>query len=324
MSEETTAPEESTPVSGQQVERRLVITSPKRHMLLVAILLIGAVAIVAFLLLGYRTFTLRLDAARRLDQATTLVQDSDRVVVEIDSVVRAEMEPELGEKARDAIQRVDDADVMLTRAVQLIDQARPDLNDDEREQADLLKASAVTRQKMLDPAPEILEANASAASALPPATEGWEGVVEADKVSDRAVTAYNKLTKAGVRDSQKLNRSVAGILKDSRENFESAEDAFPAAPFEQYLKYLGVRIEMNKLSQRSDAAWLKDNLSGANKIIKEYNRKDERAVELAKDLPSTPEQAIAEAYAETTKQLTDEYYAAREKALEADRLLREH
>lgn len=325
--EEATAsdtPVESKTQEDVPTERKLVVTDRRRYALLIAVLVLGGLAIIAFLILGFRTFNLRLEAARKLDNATTLVQDSDEVVVRIDEVVRAKVEPDLAERARGAIERVDDADKMLVRAVALIDAARLDLNDDEREQADLLKASAVARRTMLEPAPEILDANAEAASALPLAIEGWKSVLEADRLSDDAVASYNKLTKAGVQKSQKLNKQASSVLSTARERFESAETAFPAGPFEDYVKYVEVRIVMNRLSQRSDTKWLDGDITAANKVIGDYNKQDKKAVALAKKLPPSPEKAVSDAYQETTDAVTDEYYEAREKALAADKALREH
>jgi len=305
-------------------KRQLVVTDRRRYALLIAVLVLGALSIIAFLVLGFRTFNLRLEAARKLDSATTLVQDSDEVVVSIDEVVRATVEPELAERARGAIDRVDDADRMLARAISLIDAARLDLNDDEREQADLLKASAVARRTMLDPAPEILAANAEAASAMPLVAEGWRNVLEADELSDDAVASYNKLTKAGVQKSQKLNKQASSMLSTARQRFESAETAFPAGPFDDYVDYVEVRLAMNRLSQRSDKEWLDGDITSANKLIGDYNKQDKKAVALAKKLPPSPEQAVSDAYQSATKDVTDEYYDAREIALAADKALREH
>ena len=193
---------------------------------------------------------------------------------------------------------------MLGEAVVLIDAAAPDLTDDERERAELLRKSAETRREMLESAPQILEANAQAAAALPFATKAWASVLEADKLSDKAVASYNKLTKKGVTASRDYNREAAGVLAKANERFEAAEAAFSAAPFETYLDYVATRVALNKLSQRSDKAWLADDVTGANKLIAEYNRQDRKAVKQAEALPSTPEQAIADAYEKATKALS--------------------
>ena len=245
------------------------------------------------------------------------------MVVQVDEVVRAKVTADLVERARGAAKRVDEAERMLGAAIVLIDAAAPDLTDDERERAELLRKSAETRRKMLESAPTVLEANAQAAAALPFATKAWASVLEADKLSDKAVASYNKLTKKGVTASRDYNRRAAEVLAKAKDRFESAEAAFSAAPFETYLDYVATRAALNRLSQRSDKAWLADDVTAANKLIAEYNRQDRKAVKQAEALPSTPEQAIADAYEKVTQPSADSYYKARETALAADQALRD-
>lgn len=293
-----------------------------RRTVLGVALAIGLVSIIAFAILGYQAFTARLAAAEQLDSATALVEDADAIVVRIDAVVRAKVTPELAEKARETSSEVDEAERLLSEAIELIDAAFLDLNDDERERAELLKDSAEARKEMLTDVPVILTANAQASSALPLIEEGWESVLEADRISDKAVASYNKLTKAGVTESQKLNKQAAAVLATAEERFRAAEDAFPAAPFEDYIGYVKTRIKLNRLSQQSDTAWLKGDLTKANSIITEYNTEDKKAVEEAKKLPATPATAIADAFERVASEATDAYYAKREAALEADEKLR--
>lgn len=296
----------------------------RRRMLgIVALAAIG-IGVIVFAIFGARAFNSRMDAARKIDQATVLLQDADKIVVEVDEVVRAKVAPELAEKARGAEQRVSAAEGLLAKSLELIDEAYPDLNDDEREKAVLLRNTVVARRKMLEPAPAVLKLNAEASSAIPLAEAAWKDVLAADDLSDKAVTSYNKLTKAGVTESQKLNRQASSKLATARDGFDAAEKAFSAAPFEQYLAYADARIDLNELSQQSDAAWLKNDLAKANAVITDYNEQDRKAVALAKQLPANPEAAIAKAFEDSSRVQTDAYFAARDAALKAQQELEEY
>ena len=110
---------------------------------------------------------------------------------------------------------------------------------------------------MMEQAPIILRLNEGASEALVPARQGWDGIIAADRKSDEAVAAYNRLNKAGVLESRRLNKEVAAELAAARKQLELAEQLFPEAPFEEYLAYVDLRISLNRLSQQSDAAWLK-------------------------------------------------------------------
>lgn len=290
-------------------------------------LLIGAAAVAAIVLLiigvvMYQAITQRQAAAGRLADAIELIEQADAVVVQIDGVVREEVTPELASRARGASERVGEAREQLEEAVRLIETARPDLNDDEREQAELLENTANARLGMLEHAPAILEFNAKAAEALPLAEQAWDLTLSADKLSDQAVASYNKLTKAGVQQSSKLNRQAASQLASAAVLFGQAGTAFPEAGLDRYSAYVSSRVRLNKLSQDSDAAWLKGDLAKANSLIATYNAEDKRAVSLAKALPPSPRQAIASAYESASKDATERYYDARESATKADERLR--
>lgn len=310
-------PEEAQIASSEKTYRR-------RRTVALAIAAIVIVALVVFAVLWGRAFTRRMEAAKKLDRATLLVQDADDLVVEIDRVVRARVTTELASQARGAEERVGNAESLLADAIELIDEAAPSLNDDEREQAALLKDTAEARLAMLASAPTLLRLNAEASSALPFAQEAWSATLAADRLSDKAVAAYNKLTKAGVTESKKLNKRAATELATARDRFDAAERAFSQAPFEQYLAYVDARIALNKLSQQSDAAWLKGDISRANSLTDDYNERDRKAVALAKQLPTAPDAAIAEAFASASEQQTLAYEDAFTEALKADGRLREY
>lgn len=284
---------------------------------------LGVAALVVFALLGYRQYVARTEAVSKIDQATALVESADEAIVGIDEVVRAKVTPELAQEASGTIASVDKAKADLDKAISLIDAAIPGLGSKDQQRAQLLRASTQRRDEMLEHVPEILSANIQASTALPLATEGWDALVEASKLSSQAVAAYNKLTKDGVTQSRTLNQKAGATLATALEKFNAAEKAFPQAPFEQYVAYIETRIELNKLSQQSDAAWLGGDIAKANSIIATYNVADKRAVSLAGKLPETPQKAISGAFETQTEQLMADYYDARDKALRADEALRD-
>lgn len=313
-----------TESDGPLVERIEAQSAPRRPSpSAIALIAIAVIAVVVLGYFAYRAFSGRMQATQKLDEATQLVEEADVIVVRADEVIMAKVTPELAPRARGAADTVDEARGMLDEATRLIGEARPGLDEASGRRAQLLEDAAEARKEMLARAPTILDLNAQAASAMPLGEEGWSKMLEADKLSDTAVASYNKLTKPGVTESQRLNRQAAEVLTTARDRFDSAEQAFSAAPFEEYLAYVDTRIRLNELSQQSDAAWLRGDLAKANSVIATYNAEDKRAVEQAKALPASPNQAIADAYERTAKVATDAYYAARKRAVEADNRLRD-
>lgn len=287
-------------------------------------ILIVAIAVLTLvgLALAYRAFSDRLEAARRIDQAKTLIERADDVVVRVDEVVLKEVTPELAAEAQTVQRDVPRARADLQRAIDLLDEADDRAGDRDRRLAGLLRQTATSRIEMLDAADQILPLNVSASQALDPARRAWNALLEADKLSDQAVAEYNKLTKQAVTESSRLNNRASSLLTNAETDFTKAEEAFDAAPFEQYLSYVDNRQQLNALSRQSDAAWLKGDITKANQLIKQYNEGDKKSVQLARELPDAPEKAIADTYSGLAADPTEDYYAAREKATEADEQLK--
>lgn len=293
--------------------------SARVRVVAVAVIVLAAAAAGWF---GYARLAQRTDAGQRLEQATRLIEQADTSVALIDEVVAAPIEIGLDVRAREAIGSIDGARTRLRQAVELLVRARSGLSDDDLAQASSLQDAAEARLTMLDSAPALLAASASAAIALPEAEAGWDDIVEANALTERAVKEYNRLTEKGVRASRSLNKRAAAKLASARARFLAAEEAFPQARFELYRSYADARIELNRLSQRSDAAWLDGDIVKANDLIETYNARDKRTVEQAKALPASLGAVIQEAYDAVTRRAADEYAAARAEATEADAAVR--
>lgn len=302
---------------------RLKLTARARRRTLIIIGSLVALAVIVLLgMVGYRMFSSQVGAAKKLDAAAVLIEEADVIVVEVDAVVRSDVTTGLADTANAAIQRVPEAEWQLKDALGLIGDAQKRGRARDRQRAELLDAAATARLEMLAQGPAILALNAKASDALPPARAGWEALLTADKTSDEAVAAYNRLTKAGVKQSSKLNKRAEGELAEARRQFVLAESAFPEAGFDLYIAYLDTRISMNQLSQQSDAAWLENNTAQANDIIARYNALDQTGIAQAKGLPASPEAAIADAYEKAAQAATIAYYNARDAATAADEALR--
>lgn len=300
-----------------------MVEHPHRPMALkLPIIFVAVIALAVAGLFAYSSLSSRRAAVSRLDTAVRLVEEADDQVAEVDRVLSAEVKSGAEVDAEKARGQASDAVETLREAVDVARGAMPDLPQAEQRRARLVQDAAEARIRMMTVAPDILTLTAKAARALPKAQSAWERIVDADKLSERAVTAYNKLTTAGVRESARLNKQAEASLKEARADFADAEDAFPEAALEEYVAYVDARLALNGLSQRSDAAWLSDDIAEANRIIESYNAQDKKAVALAKMLPSSTAAVIAEAYERETGEPFRSYYEARDDATSADGALR--
>lgn len=294
----------------------------RRSWPLIVVLVIALAATAGGAVWGYGIYTARTGAVTQLAEATERLEVADTVVIEVDEVVRAPVEPALAQKASDAKDKIDGALGDLSSAVELIDGARADLPDDEVERADALRASAEARRLMLEHAGEILDANIAAAAALAEANPAWDLVLEAEKLADDAVVEYNKLTKDAVAKSKDLGTQAERTFQEAKAKFESAEKAFPDATLEQFVDFVSKKLALIALSKQADEAFLAGKNAQANEFSNQYNAKDKELSEAAKQLPESPSAAIAEAFEARASDASEAYFQAREEATKADANLR--
>lgn len=305
---------------GSETRGRTASTTRRTLITVVAVLMVIALGTMA--ILGYRAVTQKRDATSAVDAAMSAIEDADRLVAEVDVALSSKVGSETVTQAAKATSDAETARARLVDAVDDIRAVIPRLSDAERRRAELLSEAAEARIDMMSEAPAILAVSGKAGAALPKAEAAWAGVIRADRLSERAVADYNKLTRAGVRSSARYNRHAGESLAAARAAFLQAESAFPQSELEVYISYVDARIALNRLSRRSDSAWLAGDIAKANSFIATYNAQDKRVVAQGKTLPSSPSNVIATAYDEVTRTRFDAYYAARERATAADATLR--
>lgn len=322
-------PELSAPVTPQ-----LPAAEPKRsrrssagkkgrgRVWVIVAVVLGLAAVGAGGWYGYRLSAERSAAQQKLSDATRLVESADKVVIEVDEVVRAEVTAEVGAKAAAAKPKVATATSDLEAALTMIDEAKPGLNEADAAHADALAASAEARVRMLEQAAPILDANAAAGEAIGPSETGWTAMLEGEKLADDAVKEYNKLTKDAVSKSASMTVQAEAKFKTAREEFDAAHQAFPAAGLDIYVQYVDLKLAAMAFSKQANAAFLAGDNAKANGYSNQYNTKDKEVVEFAKKLPESPSAAIAAAYESQAGAATTKYFQAREEATKADDELR--
>lgn len=281
-------------------------------------------AVVAAALAGifvYQEATSRAAALERLSEATELVRRADAVVIDVDEVVRGEITPELGVSASEAASAAPAAISDLKRAQELIDQALPDLPEESAAEARALADSARARIKMLDAAAEILPVNVLAADALRHVRAGWDHLLEGEKLADRAIEEYNKLTRASVGESQRLNVQASERLKLALADLQAGANAFPDAGIAGFVKYTESKIALIGISAQADAAFLAGRTREANALSTRFNADEKEVIKQLEALPETPEIAIAGAYERLAGPATAVYFEARDEATRADEAL---
>ena len=286
------------------------------------IIVVCVLVAMAFVAMAFPIMRLRLEAAKKLDRAIGLVKLTAPDVLAADEVVRAEVNTETAGRAAVVLPTLDGAREKLLQASELIDAGFPRLTDDEQKQARRVQAVAKARIEMLGSAPAIVSATQNAATAKWSAEQGWNRLLEADKLARQSVAAYNRHTKRDVANAGLLNDSATAGFSAARALFSQAASAFPEAKLDVFVAYADQRLALVAISKKADKLWLAGNGVKAATLISEYNKGDAGAVAAARKLPASPDLAIGDAYAALTEAPRNAYLKARQKAAEADAALK--
>jgi hypothetical protein len=257
-------------------------------------------------------------AQSRFDAAVGLLERAEKDLKTVDETIRAEITSDLATRAVEAIPFAAKVRADAIAAIDLIDRARPDLPAESLALADALKASAEARAEMMAEAPAILEADAKAARALAPADQAVAEIKAAEELTAKAVAEFNKHTAAGVRQSTALSNQAETRLREARSLLATATAAFPEADFTPFTAYVDAKIGLIAESRSIDSLWLAGKIEESNRRLEAYNRRDAEIVAMAKALPASIRDPIVAAYEAATKQATERYFAARERARAAD------
>ncbi len=189
-----------------------------------------------------------------------------------------------------------------------------DLPDEQVPLANALKASAAARAEMMDEAPLVLETDLKAAAAIVAADAALAEIKAADESIAKASTEFNRHVKAGVEASTAHSSQAELHLNAAKSAFTTATAAFPEADFSSFVGYVDAKLALVAEAKAIDALWLAGKLAESNTRLDAYNTKEAAIVEMAKALPESVRDPIADAYESVTSGAIARYYEARERA----------
>lgn len=246
-------------------------------------------------------------AARLLDAA-----EDDLLVV--DRAVQADVSSEIATQAADALVLVSAVATELADATTMIEGAMPGLPEADMPLAGALLQSAEARTVMMEEAPAILEADIKAAHAIELADRALEEIKAAETLSVQATAEFNKHTEAGVRASNDASVKAETHLTAARSLLASATAEFAYADYSAFTAYVDAKIALVGISKEIDKLWLAGKVEESNKRLAAYNARDVEVVAMAKELPESVRDPIADAYKAATDEAVGRYFGARERA----------
>jgi hypothetical protein len=275
------------------------------------------IVVVALAVVGYFGVTEyeRVRAAQEaLDETASLLESAEPDVLAIDEATRAEVSSEVATAAADALALVDSVRGKALDASRTITDIRPKLPEELVPLADALGESAAARIEMMEYAPVVLEADVAASRAMLSADAALAELKAAETLLAKGVAEFNKHTAAGVKASGKYSADAEAKLKAAKSLFTSATAAFPEADYSAFVAYVDAKIGLIADARKIDSLWLAGKVEQSNAQLAAYNKKDAEIVKMAKALPESVRDPIADAYEMVTAEATEAYFAARERA----------
>lgn len=279
--------------------------------LLIALLVIGLAAVGVY---AYRGYDKTRTASTALSRASAVLEGVEDDLIIVDNAVQQGITSVTATEALDASALADDVRTRAIEASDIIDEAMPDLPEEQRELAEALRESADARAEMMEIAPTILEADVAAAKAIVSADQALAEIKAAEELSTQASAEFNKHTADGVRASDALTVQAEAKLTAAATLFAEATAAFPGADFAPFTQYVEAKLGLAALAKEIDALWLAGDIAGSNTKLEAYNQRDTEIVAMAAALPASVRDPIANAYDATTEEPLAEYFEARERA----------
>lgn len=318
-----TSPEE-TP-SGTR-SRRHAESQRGRTAVRVLIALGVLLAFAALIWYGFRWVSAneRVRTAREsVDAAARLMEVAEEDLIVVDEAVQTDISTDVATQTADAAELAEPVGQQLEDAIGMIESALPDLPADDRPLAEALLESASARSEMMAEAPAILDANRKAATAATFADAALEALKAAEGHSAQATVEFNKHTKEGVRASGEASVKAEQQLAIARSQLASATAAFPEVDYAAFTAYIDAKVQLIGMSKKIDQLWLAGKIEESNKKLDAYNKRDAEVVAMAKALPASVRDPIADAYAAATKEAVERYFMARERARAAGETVEE-
>ena len=263
------------------------------------LIILGVLVAAGALALGWRVVEGRLEAAKRLDRAMTLLEGRPtRPSPPSTRSSAPTSSPATAAEAR-AVAAAYAATLASSspRHAALAGAGIERLTDDEQEQAHLVQAAATARIELLDTAPGVLSATEKARRRRALAEQAWAKTLAADRLARQSVTDYNKLKRADVKSAVgSQRRRQSGIHRGARAPQSGSLDV-PRGQTRRVRRPTSTAVSRSSRSRRRPTtrgfpARSRRRTSSSRRIT----RRTRSSPQGAKQLPGSPVSAVAEAY----------------------------
>lgn len=261
-----------------------------------------------------------------LHQSCEIIAASDEVTVSIDNYFQTSFNDETVNTANNLLNELPSVREDLDSARVYAQKARNELEGSQydKEAADHVLATIVSRETMLDCAEKRLNDDIAAKQAIDALTQAQGCIDEGNALLVQSAQVISDTTAENVAQSTEYTTAAKAQFEEARSHIEDAQNYYSSANFDDLLAYLDLKSQAAGEALASNAAILIQDKSTAESHNDAYNQADAEATTLAEKLPSDLTQLVVDSYATNQDALIKEYENARSDAATHDAFLREY
>lgn len=261
-----------------------------------------------------------------LHQSCEIIAASDEVTVSIDNYFQTSFNDETVNTANDLLSELPSVREDLDSARVYAQKARNELQGSQydKEAADHVLATIVSRETMLDCAEKRLNDDIAAKQAIDALTQAQGCIDEGNALLVQSAQVISDTTEENVAQSTEYTTAAKAQFEEARSHIEDAQNYYSSANFDDLLAYLDLKSQAAGEALASNAAILIQDKATAESHNDAYNQADVEATTLAEKLPSDLTQLVVDSYATNQDALIKEYENARSDAATHDAFLREY
>lgn len=261
-----------------------------------------------------------------LHQSCEIIAASDEVTVSIDNYFQTSFNDETINTANNLLNELPSVREDLDSARVYAQKARNELEGSQydKEAADHVLATIVSRETMLDCAEKRLNDDIAAKQAIDALTQAQGCIDEGNALLVQSAQVISDTTEENVAQSTEYTTAAKAQFEEARSHIEDAQNYYSSANFDDLLAYLDLKSQAAGEALASNAAILIQDKSTAESHNDAYNQADAEAATLAEKLPSDLTQLVVDSYATNQDALIKEYENARSDAATHDAFLREY
>lgn len=261
-----------------------------------------------------------------LHEACDIIEKSDEVTVTIDTFFQSPFDDNTVSTATSLIDSIPGVREDLSTARGYAEKARNELEGSQRdkEAADHVLATIVSRETMLDFAEQRLNDDIAAKQALDLVEQAQNAINEGNALLAQSAQVIVNTNEETVAQSTEYTTSAKGKFEEAKTLIEQAQGYYSSADFTGLLNYVTKKSEAAGEALASNAAILIQDRATAEAHNDAYNAADAEASTMAESLPSDLTEIVVNAYVSSQEALTQDYEKARSDAATHDAFLREY